>query len=102
MRHLFLPALALGAMSLLPTLTLAQEPAAGAATGAVGGAVIGGVVGGPVGAVIGAGVGGTVGAASGEASQRNKDVVIEEQRAPVTERTCLESSGRTECVETRR
>jgi phage tail tape-measure protein len=102
MRKSLLAAVAMVAL-MAPAAVNAQEAAAGAATGAAAGAITGAVVGGPVGAAVGAGVGGTMGAAAGDASQRNKEGVIIEERAPsVTERTCVEGATSTQCVETKR
>src|SRR4051794_40436471 len=100
MRKSLLAATAVAAVLMIPSSAGAQDPAAGAAAGATTGAVTGGVVGGPVGAAVGAGVGATVGAA---ASDPPRDRVIVEERTPsVTERTCVEGSTSTQCVETRR
>ena len=104
MRKSVLAATAFAAIAILPKLASAQEAAAGAATGATAGAITGAVVGGPVGAVVGGAVGGTMGAAAGDASERAREdrVIVEERRAPVTERTCVEGATSTQCVETRR
>ena len=56
------------------------------------GAGVGFAVGGPIGAAVGAGVGGTVGAGAPQARERD-DVVIEQRRAPVRERSCVRDSA---------
>jgi hypothetical protein len=100
MRKSLIAAAALAAVLMIPSAAGAQDPASGAAAGATTGAVTGAVVGGPVGAAVGAGVGATVGAA---ANDPPRDRVIVEERAPsVTERTCVQGSTSTQCVETRR
>lgn len=102
MRKTLITAASFAALAILPSVATAQDAAAGAATGATAGAITGAIVGGPIGAAVGAGVGGTMGAAAGDASQRERERVIIEERAPVTERTCVESATTTQCVETRR
>ena len=101
MRKLFLTMTAVAALAALPTMASADPDAAGsAAAGAAVGAGVGFAVGGPVGAAVGAGVGGTVGA--GQARDRD-EVVIERDRAPVRERSCVrDSAGNTTCEEIRR
>jgi hypothetical protein len=86
----------------LPTIASADPDAAGnAAAGAAAGAGVGFAVGGPVGAAVGAGVGGTVGA--GQPQARDRDVIVEERREPVRERTCTrDSAGNSVCEEIRR
>ena len=91
----------MAALAAVPTIASANPDAAGnAAAGAAVGAGVGFAVGGPVGAAVGAGVGGTVGA--GQTRERG-EVVIEERRAPVRERTCTrDSAGNSVCEEIRR
>ena len=107
MRKLLLTRTAVAALATLPTIASADPDAAGnaagnAAVGAGVGAGVGFAVGGPVGAAVGAGVGGTVGAGSPQARERD-EVVIEERRAPVRERTCTrDSAGNSVCEEIRR
>jgi hypothetical protein len=102
MKKLLLTMTAVAALATVPTLASADPDAAGnAAAGAAVGAGVGFAVGGPVGAAVGAGVGGTVGA--GAPQTRERDVVIEERRAPVRERTCTrDSAGNSVCEEIRR
>jgi hypothetical protein len=101
MRKFLLTMSAVAALATLPTIASADPDAAGnAAAGAAVGAGVGFAVGGPVGAAVGAGVGGTVGAGQ---PQRDREVVIEHQRAPVRERSCTRDSlGNTVCEEIRR
>jgi hypothetical protein len=103
MKKLLLTMTAVAALAALPTLASADPDAAGnAAAGAAVGAGVGFAVGGPVGAAVGAGVGGTVGAGQPQARERG-EVVIEERRAPVRERTCTrDSAGNSVCEEIRR
>jgi hypothetical protein len=104
MRKLMLAATA-AAILAIPSIALAQDPAAGAATGAAVGAGVGAVVGGPPGAIIGGAIGGTVGAGAADAErQRREERVIIEQREPaVRERNCATGpSGTTVCEEIRR
>ena len=106
MKKLFLTMTAVAALAALPTLASADPDAAGnAAAGAAGAAVGAGVgfaVGGPVGAAVGAGVGGTVGAGAPQTRERD-EVVIEQRRAPVRERSCTrDSAGNSVCEEIRR
>jgi len=62
----------IAALSLLPTLSLAEE--GGAAAGAIGGGAAGAAVGGPIGAAVGAGAGAVIG---GAASGNSRDVTVE-------------------------
>ena len=102
MKKLLLTMTAVAALA-LPTIASADpDAAANAAAGAAVGAGVGFAVGGPVGAAVGAGVGGTVGAGQPQGRQRD-EVVIEHQRAPVRERSCVrDSMGNTVCEEIRR
>lgn len=101
MKKLFLTISAVAALAVLPSIASADPDAAGnAAAGAAVGAGVGFAVGGPIGAAVGAGVGGTVGAG---APQRDREVVIERERRPVRERSCVRDSlGNTVCEEVRR
>ena len=103
MKKLLLTMTAVAALAALPTIASADPDAAGnAAAGAAVGAGVGFAVGGPVGAAVGAGVGGTVGAGAPQARER-EDVVIEQRRAPVRERSCVrDSAGNSVCEEIRR
>ena len=103
MKKLLLTMTAVAALAALPTFASADPDAAGnAAAGAAVGAGVGFAVGGPVGAAVGAGVGGTVGAGQPQARERG-EVVIEERRAPVRERSCTrDSAGNSVCEEIRR
>ena len=102
MKKLLLTMTAVAVLS-LPTIASADPDAAGnAAAGAAVGAGVGFAVGGPIGAAVGAGVGGTVGAGTPQARERD-EVVIEERRAPVRERSCTrDSMGNSVCEEIRR
>ena len=102
MKKLLLTMTAVAALAALPTVASANPDAAGnAAAGAAVGAGVGFAVGGPVGAAVGAGVGGTVGA--GQTTRERGEVVIEERRAPVRERSCTrDSAGNSVCEEIRR
>jgi hypothetical protein len=102
MKKLILTMTAVAALAALPTIASADPDAAGnAAAGAAVGAGVGFAVGGPIGAAVGAGVGGTVGAGTPQA--RDREVVIEHERAPVRERSCTRDSlGNTVCEEIRR
>ena len=92
MKKLLLTMTAVAALATLPTIASADPDAAGnAAAGAAVGAGVGFAVGGPVGAAVGAGVGGTVGAGAPQARERD-EVVIEQRRAPVRERSCVRDS----------
>ena len=98
MRKMLLVTVSLAALAAVPSVAAAQETM----TGAAGGAVAGAVVGGPVGAVVGGAIGGTVGAAA-EADRRNAEgEVIVHERAPVTERTCVDNGRTVTCTEVRR
>ena len=101
MRKLLLTLSTVTALAVLPTMASADPDAAGnAAAGAAVGAGVGFAVGGPIGAAVGAGVGGTVGAG---APQRDREVVIEHDRRPVREKSCVRDSlGNTTCEEIRR
>ena len=101
MKKFLLTMSAVAALATLPTIASADPDAASnAAAGAAVGAGVGFVVGGPVGAAVGAGVGGTVGAGQ---PQRDREVVIEDRRTPVRERSCTrDSAGNTVCEEIRR
>jgi hypothetical protein len=101
MKKLLLTMTAVAALAALPNIASADPDAAGnAAAGAAVGAGVGFAVGGPVGAAVGAGVGGTVGAGQ---PQRDRDVVIEHDRRPVREKSCVRDSlGNTTCEEIRR
>jgi hypothetical protein len=103
MKKSLLTITAVAALAALPNIASADPDAAGnAAAGAALGAGVGFAVGGPVGAAIGAGVGGTVGAGQPQARERD-EVVIERDRAPVRERSCVrDSAGNSVCEETRR
>jgi hypothetical protein len=102
MKKLLLTMTAVAALAALPTIASADPDAAGnAAAGAAVGAGVGFAVGGPVGAAVGAGVG-TVGAGAPQARERD-EVVIEQRRAPVRERSCVrDSAGNSVCEEIRR
>ena len=102
MKKFLLTMSAVAALATLPTIASADPDAAGnAAAGAAVGAGVGFAVGGPVGAAVGAGVGGTVGA--GSPQRDREEVVIEDRRAPVRERSCTRDSlGNTVCEEIRR
>jgi hypothetical protein len=103
MKKLLFAMTAAVALAALPTMATADPDAAGnAAAGAAVGAGVGFAVGGPVGAAVGAGVGGTVGA--GQPQVRDRDeVLVEERRAPVRERSCTrDSAGNSVCEEIRR
>lgn len=101
MKKLLLTMTAVAALAALPTIASADPDAAGnAAAGAAVGAGVGFAVGGPVGAAVG--VGGTVGAGAPQARERD-EVVIEQRRAPVRERSCVrDSAGNSVCEEIRR
>lgn len=100
MKKLFLTMTAVAALAALPTLASADPDAAGNAAAV--GAGVGFAVGGPVGAAVGAGVGGTVGAGAPQTRERD-EVVIEQRRAPVRERSCTrDSAGNSVCEEIRR
>ena len=87
MRKLFLTITAVAALATLPTIASADPDAAGNAA---------------AGAAVGAGVGGTVGAGAPQARERD-EVVIEQRRAPVRERSCVrDSAGNSVCEEIRR
>ena len=99
MRKLFLTMTAVAALATLPTIASADPDAAG---NAAAGAAVGAGVGFAVGAAAGAGVGGTVGAGAPQARERD-EVVIEQRRAPVRERSCVrDSAGNSVCEEIRR
>ena len=99
MKKLLLTMPTVAALAVLPSMASADPDAAG---NAAVGAGVGFAVGGPVGAAVGAGVGGTVGAGQPQARQRD-EVVIEHQRAPVRERSCVrDSMGNSVCEEIRR
>jgi outer membrane lipoprotein SlyB len=102
MRAIIIAAAAFAGIAILPNLAVAQDPAAGAVGGAATGAIAGGLIGGPPGAAVGAAVGGTVGAASQSQPPREREVIIEKDRAPTTTQTCVHQPGRTDCVEERR
>jgi outer membrane lipoprotein SlyB len=104
MRNKLLAAAAFAALAVIPSLAAAEDPVAGAVGGAAAGAVTGGAIGGPAGAAAGAAVGGTVGAAgAAQEERRHQDRVIIEDRAPsVSEKTCVETPNRKDCVETQR
>ena len=98
MKKLFLTMTAVAALAALTTLASADPDAAG---NAAAGAAVGFAVGGPVGAAVGAGVGGTVGAGPPQTRERD-EVVIEQRRAPVRERSCTrDSAGNSVCEEIR-
>ena len=87
MKKLILTMTAVAALAALPTFASADPDAAGNAA---------------AGAAVGAGVGGTVGAGAPQVRDR-EEVVIEERRAPVRERSCTRDSlGNTVCEEIRR
>ena len=89
-----LMAMAVATLVALPTFANAAEDAAGnAAAGAAVGAGVGFAVGGPVGAAVGA----------GSTPRTREEVVIERERRPVRERSCVRDSfGNTVCEEIRR
>src|SRR3954447_22378530 len=105
MRKTLLAAAAVAALMGFPSIASADpdsDSAGNAAAGAAVGAGVGFAVGGPVGAAVGAGVGGTVGAGSPQARERD-EVVIEQRRAPVRERSCVrDAAGNSVCEEIRR
>lgn len=102
MRETLLAAAAAAALIVAPGIATADPDAAGnAAAGAAVGAGVGFAVGGPVGAAVGAGVGGTVGA--GSTPRTREEVIVEHDRAPVRERSCVRDLfGNTSCTEIRR
>jgi hypothetical protein len=91
----------LGAVLVLPSIALAQDPVGGAAAGAAGGAAAGAAVGGPAGAAVGAGVGAAAGAGAGVAGPPREHVYV----APgpeVSDRTCVtDGAGNRSCTEVR-
>jgi len=92
----------IGAVLILPTIAMAQNPAGGAAAGAAGGAAAGAAVGGPAGAAVGAGVGAAAGAGAGAAAPPPRDHVYVAPRPEVSDRTCVtDAAGNRSCTEVR-
>jgi hypothetical protein len=90
----------IGAVLILPTIAMAQDPVGGAAAGAAGGAAAGAAVGGPAGAAVGAGVGAAAGAGAGAAAPPRNVYVA--PRPEVSDRTCVtDAAGNRSCTEVR-
>src|SRR5262245_61098112 len=101
MRRNYMAILAIGwALSAIPSLAMAQDPATGAAVGAGAGAAAGAATGGPAGAAVGAGVGAAAGAAAG--ATRPRDQVVVQPAPRERDTTCVHSAGTTACTEVRR
>jgi hypothetical protein len=105
MKRTMIAAAAIAALVSFPNLASADPNAAagGAMTGAAIGAGTGFIVGGPIGAAVGAGIGGTVGAGAGASASAPQEVIIEQPRPMVRERSCVrDSRGNVLCEEIRR
>jgi hypothetical protein len=90
----------IGAVLILPTIAMAQDPVGGAAAGAAGGAAAGAAMGGPAGAAVGAGVGAAAGAGAGTVGPRDRVYVA--PGPAVTDTTCVtDAAGNRSCTEVR-